>query len=622
MNPPFLYKSARADQTRVAVWLSLGLVLLVCATFWGTRSCDFVNLDDPLFVSENPHIRHGLTHDSWRWCWTADLTSDSPHADYWQPITFLVRASIISAFGLNPAMHHSVNLLLHIFNTLLVFHVLRRMTGAGGRCALIAALWAVHPQRVESVAWITELKDLLSGFFWWLAIWAYLRYAALPSLRRYLPVVLLFALALLSKPVAITLPAILLLLDAWPLRRAPLRFRAWRRWGTLLAEKLPMILMTLVIIGLTLRSQNGVFRAVAPINPLANALASCGIYLKKFLFPWPLYVPYAPFKASPDLSILLGWALLLGTITGITIVQRDRRPWLLLGWAWFLITLTPVLGLRDIATADRFTYIPAVGLIFPLVWLAEEGLRSRRHSFLIGFLLAFAVLLPLARLCHRQTNFWKDGIALFHHAVEQNPDNVLPQTNLAAALVQAGRPMEALPHLRMALAINPGHPNIHVCKGNALLLLGRPREARDCFLHALKISPQFADAYFPLGNLYLADGDIASAIDCYIKNLEGKPYHASARLNLGIALAAKGNLAEAMRQMEMALHLIPDYAEAHYNLGLLRIRNGETDRAIRHFEVALALRPQWTLPRIALDKLRKRPSLKSSDVKAPSSRKA
>ncbi len=579
------------------------LALMTLVTFWKVSRCDFINFDDPLYVTQNPHIASGFTLNSLKWCVTADLFEDSSRADYWQPVTFLARALIISVFGLNPAMHHSVNLVLHVINTLLLFHVLYRMTGATLRCALIAALWAVHPQRVESVAWITEIKDLLSGFFWLLALWAYLRYVARPGWKRYLPVLLLFTLGLMSKPMVVTFPLILLVLDFWPLKRVVLQWKEWRRWQTLIVEKLPLFALSLASGILTLRAQNGAFYTNTHISLWDNIVLSYGTYLWKTFIPWPLYLPYPPLEGRLDWATLTVHVIVLGVITLLASAQHLHRPWLLAGWSWFLITLIPVIGLRDIATADRFTYLPSIGINLFLVSLLTDTWSPIPKPFRTSIIVLFLSLSVF--LCFRQTLFWRNSITLFEHAVSIQPKNLISQTNLGHALNQEGHPDAALPHLKIALEIKPTDPDVHFNKGTSLLLLGKTNEASVCYLHAIKIAPHKTGPYYPLGNLFMADGDINSAAHCYIKTLQGLPDHVMARNNLAMILATKGEMDEAILQFQVVVKFQPTYAHAHYNLGLLLLRKKQPNEAILHLETAVRLSPEWDLPKKALSKARK-----------------
>ena len=386
----------------------------------------FINLDDPYYVTANPQVLPGITRAGLAWAMTANVASN------WHPLTLLSHMLDCQLYGLHPTGHHATSLLLHLANVLLLFAVLRGMTGAAGRSAAVAALFAVHPLHVESVAWVAERKDVLSALFWILAMGAWARYARAPSLGRYLLVFLLMALGLTAKPMVVTLPFALLLLDVWPLDRLGL---GWKR---LAVEKLPLLALSAASSLITLRYQE---TSLVPLGVVpwrlraANALVSYAAYLGKLFLPRHLAVFYPIQPAIPAWEVA-GAAVLLIAITVLAIWRARREPWLLVGWLWFLGTLVPVIGLVQVgrqAMADRYTYIPSIGLFLAVVWsLAELG-RAHRAALATA---AGIVILALAATTRVQIGYWSDGATLFRHALAATDDgNYLAHIGLGKALM-------------------------------------------------------------------------------------------------------------------------------------------------------------------------------------------
>ncbi|HEY9422309.1 MAG TPA: hypothetical protein VIW92_12900 [Thermoanaerobaculia bacterium] len=401
------------------------LALLTVLAFLPSLGNGYVLLDDPLYVTGNPQVRQGITREGLAWALTANV------ANNWHPLTVLSHMLDVEVFGLPAAGHHLTSLLLHLANVLLLFAALQRMTGAAFRSALVAALFAVHPTRVESVAWIAERKDVLSGLFWMLALLAYVHYACRPNPRRYLPVALAMALGLAAKPMVVTLPCVLLLLDFWPLGR--------RGWGRLILEKVPLFVLSAASSLVTLRYQE---TSLAPLEVLpwdlrfANAAVSYATYLGKAFLPRNLAVFY-PFPAEIPAWKVAGASALLLLLTGLAIWRARRSPWLLVGWLWFLGTLVPVIGLVQVgrqAMADRYTYLPFIGLFLAMVWGAAE-LAQRRASLrpILGTLAVLAIL-GLAGMTRAQVHHWRDSVTLFRHALKVSRDNPLARRGLAKAL--------------------------------------------------------------------------------------------------------------------------------------------------------------------------------------------
>jgi tetratricopeptide (TPR) repeat protein len=439
-----------ASGRRLSLLLGAALALLTLAAYLPTLHNGFVNLDDGLYVTGNSHVQAGITRASVAWALTANV------ANNWHPLTLLSHLLDCQLFGLDAAGHHATSLLLHLANVLLLFAVLRQLTGAVWRSAAVAALFAVHPAHVESVAWVAERKDVLSALFWLLAMGAYGRYARRPALGRYLWVVLAMALGLAAKPMVVTLPFALLLLDVWPLERLGL---GWRR---LAMEKLPLLALSAASSLVTLRYQR---TSLAPLGldpwslRLANAAVSYAAYLGKLLLPGNLAVFYPIPLAIPAWKVA-GAAALLAVITTLAVRSARKSPWLLVGWLWFLGTLVPVIGLVQVgrqAMADRYTYIPSIGLFVAIVWGIAELIGERRivSTTILAMAVAAAIAL-LAMGTWMQIGYWRDSVALYRHALAVTRDNYVAHVGLAKALTARRNWTGAAEQYRAALALRPG----------------------------------------------------------------------------------------------------------------------------------------------------------------------
>jgi tetratricopeptide (TPR) repeat protein len=490
-------------------------------------------------------------------------------------------------YGLNPGGHHLTNVLLHTATVILLFLVLRRMTGFLWRSAFVAAVFAIHPLRVESVAWVAERKDVLSGLFFMLTLWAYTRYAqgrarvpsqassasAVPvpdprsSTFDYCLVLLFFALGLMSKPMLVTLPFVLLLLDYWPLQR-------FKRptLPRLLLEKLPLFGLAAASCVITVFAQDETIQTFEkfPLSlRVGNALISGVAYLRQMFWPAKLAVLY-PFNAGEVgvSGVVLSLVVLAGISMGAFVLRR-RCPYLLTGWLWYLIMLAPVIGIVQVgaqARADRYTYLPQIGLYLLLTWGAADccvGWR-RRRAVLGG--LAAVILAALIFRARTQTACWRNAESLWTHTIDCSSDNSIAQNNLAEVLHQEGREAEAMEHLQMALQINPDFAEAHNNLGNVRFQNGKEDEAIAQYQTALQINPDYAVAHYNLGNALIRKGDLDGAITHFQKALQINPDYAEAHNNLGYALIEKNRMAEAITHFQTALQINPDYADARKNL--------------------------------------------------------
>jgi Flp pilus assembly protein TadD len=600
-------------------FIYLALAVAVFAVFWQVQTHDFVNFDDQEYVTDNPHVRAGLTVEGIAWAFTTF------YAGNWHPLTWLAHMLDCQLFGLNPAGHHLTNVVLHLANTLLLLLILHRMTGALWRSSLVAALFAIHPLHVESVAWVAERKDVLSTLFWFLTIWAYLGYVKRPSSGRYLLVLVAFACGLMAKPMVVTLPFVLLLLDYWPLarmhRRLPhdgenLQLHAAGGSGEnsvaflrLLREKAPLLALAAVSSVMTFIAQKSggaieILDVVPVESRLGNALVSYVKYIGKML--WPNHL--AIFYPHPGDSLLwwqpVGAALLLTGITLLVVREAQRRPYLITGWLWYVGTLVPVIGLVQVggqAMADRYTYVPLIGLFVAVAWSLGDLARTWRYSRFASVVAVGAVLSVLTICTWKQVRYWRNSFTLFEHALGVTTNNFVAENNLANALVSQNRLQEAIPHYARAIALKPTHAEAYGNMGVLLARQGRFPEASAYYVRALQLKPDSAEIHNNLGVALVELGRVEEATRHYLRAIKLKPDYAEAYNNLGNALAERERLGEAIPDFEKALILYPSYPEAHNNLGVALARLGRLEEAISHFKKALQLKPDFTQARDNLE---------------------
>jgi tetratricopeptide (TPR) repeat protein len=450
----------------IPLLICLAIVLATVAVYHPVRNNDFIDFDDPQYVVENKNIQNGLTPEAIKWAFT------TTHAYNWHPVTWLSHLLDCRLFGLNPAGHHLTSVVFHMANALLLFAVLRRMTGATWRSAFVAALFALHPLHVESVAWVSERKDVLSTFFWLLTMWFYVGYTRQPKPVAYLLVVAAFALGLMAKQMLVTLPLVLLLLDYWPLGR----FAGWQKnsqventFGRCFAEKLPLLALSAAasIIVLYVQSKAALVRSVhqIPIGfRFANALLAYVRYIGKMFWPVNLGILYPyPLTEPPLWRFAAAGLLLLGVTAAVFRFSRNRR-WLVVGWLWYLGTLVPVIGMVQVglqAMADRYSYVPLIGLFIIIAWAAPELTERLRYREIVLTVSAVAVLAVLSVLACRQVSFWKDSITLFAHTVAVTKGNDIMHYNLGRLLLDRGDTEGAIYHWAEAVRIKPDQPTIH-----------------------------------------------------------------------------------------------------------------------------------------------------------------
>ena len=533
----------------------LFLAAITFAVFGQTLGHEFVNFDDDVYVYENPVVAGGLTFKGIVWAFSC-------HAANWHPLTWISHMLDCQLYGLHPAGHHLTNVILHSATVIALFLVLRQMTGALWRSAFVAAVFAIHPLRVESVAWVAERKDVLSGLFFMLTIGAYVRHARNPlSAARYALVILLFALGLMCKPMLVTLPLVLLLLDYWPLQRK-------EPAGRLVLEKLPLFALSAASCAATLLAQREAMPltgAVSVPSLLVTALLGCKVYLCQMVCPVGLAVFYPfPHQGLPVQESAMAGTL-LAVISAAVVWQRRRRPWLLVGWIWYVVMLLPVLGIVQVGQqghADRYTYLPGIGLVLAATWLVAEWRMSRaaQAGLVAGIISLFMVC------AWQQTAYWQNSETLWADALACTTNNDLAQDNLGVVIMQKGRLDAAINCFQQALEIRPNFGEARNNLGNALLQTGKVDEAIACFRQALQIRPDFAEAEDNLGFALLQAGKVDEAITHCRRALQIKPDDVEACVNLGNAFFQKGKVQDAIAHYRNALKIRPEFANAQKNL--------------------------------------------------------
>jgi tetratricopeptide (TPR) repeat protein len=605
----------------VPAWLLAAvLVLVTLALYWPATRCDFVNYDDPDYVTENVRVQMGLTLGNMGWAFAAET------ANNWHPITWLSLMLDVTLFGKSAAGFHFTNLALHALNAGLLFWLLWTMTGSRWRSAGVAALFAWHPVHVESVAWVAERKDVLSGFFGLLALLFYVQFTQwakrqaaraepeaqvgppqseaashLTPARFYLSGAywlawFCFTLGLLSKPMLVTWPFVLLLLDYWPLAR----FKPGNA-GPLIREKIPFLALAAAasVVTFVVQQQTG---AVTPMDSLplgarcANALISYGGYLQKLFWPADLAVIYPYPDHWPLAQVALAGTILAG-ISAFACRQRRRYPFFLMGWLWYLGTLVPVIGLVQVgkqAMADRYAYIPSVGVLMIILWGAGELTRCRLCLRLgLSAAVSAALILCLVRT-RQQLGYWRNSEILFRHALAVTVNNYIAHNNLGNALADQGQADAAVGEFQAAVRLKPDDAEAHNNLGMTLLDQGHPPMAISHFQNALRLNPDFAAARNNLGIALTKQGQTEAAILQFQAVIRLQPDFAGARNNFGLALLYNGQAKAAISQFQEAVRLKPDFSDARCNLGNALLQQGQNEAAVSQFQTTLRLNPNLT----------------------------
>lgn len=584
--------------------VSVGLLALVVVAYAGVRHFDFVDFDDYVYVRDNPHVRDGLTWPGLVWAFSATYAAN------WHPLTWLSHMADVALFGMSPGGHHVTSLLLHAVNTLLVWVAFRRLTGRPWRSALVAAIFAVHPLHVESVAWIAERKDLLSTMFAMLVLWSYAGYVRMGGRVRYAGAVLFSALSLMAKPMFVTIPFLMLLLDVWPLQRMP----GWSHgdrpavsWSRLLVEKVPFAVLALGSSAITIVAQHGAGAVVSlgaiPLGArVCNAFVTYVIYLRQTIWPARLAAFY-PYPLTLPAGEAIGAVVFCAAVTVALALSARTRPYLLVGWLWFVGTLVPVIGLVQVgaqAHADRYMYAPLLGILVAAVWGASELAARWAVPRRVAVALSVAVVTACAAATDVQSAYWQDGIALWQHAVSVTPPNSHARSNLGVSLAAAGRQTDAIAEYREAIAIDPGLPQAHYNLGLALVATHDTGGAIAEFREAVRLRPDYASAHDSLGNALMDAHQVDAAVAEYREALRIRPDDAKVHNNLGTAFAEAGRPADAAREFIAAVGLEPQRAEWQYAAGIACALQGDEARAIEYLREAVRLDPRHERARRAL----------------------
>lgn len=575
--------------------LLFGLTFLV---FLPATQNAFLNYDDNVYVTENPHVQSGPTWANLKWAFTTG------HAANWHPLTWLSHMADCWFYGPKPAGHHLTSVLLHALNTMLLFLVLQRMTDATWRSLVVALLFGLHPLRVESVAWVAERKDVLSGFFFMLTLLAYAQYVRFSrvneskSHRFYFFALAAFVSGLMSKPMLVTVPFVLLLLDWWPLKRFAtddLRLAIWN----LFREKIPFFLLSALSCVVTFKIQQS-DAAVVNILPFAarveNVLVSYGRYISKLFWPVNLAV-YYPHPNNWPLATVLTCAIALALASWFAISAARKHSYFTVGWFWFLGMLVPVIGLVQVGTqsmADRYTYLPMIGILVLIVWGIHEVAIRRRPLIVIFTVIGATTVFACVALTFRQIGYWRDSETLFRHALAATKENSVAHDNLGRALGEKGQLDEAMEQYQAALELNANDPYANNGLGVLLMKKRNYAEAAEYLRKTLALDPKNAIAHYNLGLILANWGSLDEAIRHFEETIRFMPDYAEAHNNLGGALAMQRRFNDAIPHYRQAIRLKPNVAIIHKNLGVALLETGQLDEAIDEFREAISLQADFT----------------------------
>ncbi|WP_050785588.1 tetratricopeptide repeat protein [Pedosphaera parvula] len=592
----------QSESATILPWIFVALTAITLLLYMPSLKGDFVNYDDPDYVTANVEVQKGLTGESIRWAFTTG------HASNWHPLTWLSHMVDYQLYELKPAGHHATNLILHTANVLLLFWVLWRSTKNVWPSAVVAALFAWHPLHVESVAWISERKDVLSAFFWLLTMWAYaehvrgLKESGKKTMLFYGLSLMTFALGLLSKPMLVTLPFVLLLLDYWPLNRLSLESKS--AWPRLMVEKVPFFLLAFAdsVTTFLVQKKGGAVSSLESIalgERIANAFVSYLRYVGKMVWPENLSILYPhPHPAKwPILLVIASVVFVLGMSAAAVVWGRKQR-YLFVGWFWFLGTMVPVIGLVQVgiqAMADRYSYIPHIGLFIVLAWGVPEMLASWKQRMEVLVLTTTMALIACLALTLNQEKYWCDSVTLFTHATRVTKNNYLAYNNLGHWLDNQGKPDEALANYQKSIEINPNYDEAQNNIGYVLAKKGKPEEAIPYYFSSLRLNPNRAEVHNNLGNAYADLGKLDEAIREYQAALKINTNYAEAYNGIGISLAKKGDLAGATRWLSDAIRLNPKNVSSHSNLGNVYAMQGKFDLAAIEYKLVLKQNPDDAL---------------------------
>jgi tetratricopeptide (TPR) repeat protein len=600
--PPVLSPSniEKRPSIRSIVFISIALIIFILTVYIQVGNYEFTNFDDPLYVTENLHVKSGLTGENIVWAFT------SIEASNWHPITWLSHMADARFYGMNPRGHHLTNVIIHALSSLFLLLLLIHLTNSLWQSSFVAFLFALHPLHVESVAWVAERKDVLSAFFWFLTLIIYSEYVSKRKPALYMLSLFTFVLGLMSKPMLVTLPVVMLLMDFWPLDRyrhekngqsqqlSVINFQI----KALVKEKIPFFVCSLLSAVITLYAQNkgGAIKSfdLVPLGfRIENALVAYLKYIMKALWPQDLVVLY-PYPHSISLWQAIGSLLLLLCVSWATILVRRRHLYLPVGWFWFLITLVPVIGLIQVGAqsmADRYTYIPLTGLFIMTAWGVPNLISGFKHREVILAMLGSAVIIALSALTWQQIGHWRDGISLFSHALQFTTGNLDAHNNLGDALFKKGDVDAAIQEYQESLRLMPNYSLAHNNLGVALAKKGHVDAAIQEYLEALRLDSNFLQAHDNLGNAFFKKGDIDAAIQEYNEALRLEPNFSNAHTSLGNAFFKKGDVDAAIQEYQKSLRINPNNVETHNNLGATLDSKGDQDAAIQEYQEAVRINP-------------------------------
>ena len=554
--------------------LCLVLACITLGVFWQVGDHQFINYDDPLYITSNTNVKAGLTGKNILWAFTTMAASN------WHPLAWLSHMTDVEVFGLSARGHHLTNAFIHTASTLLLFLLLTQITASPWKSLFVSALFALHPLHVESVAWAAERKDVLSGLFWFLTLLFYAGYVKHRTFKFYLLTLFSFIVGLMTKPMLVTLPPVMILMDYWPLNRFQSEepadglkglFRGYGSFSILVKEKVPFFLLSLLSAVVTMFAQRSggtvsSFEAVPLVFRIENALIVYTKYIAKTIWPQNLAFLY-PFPLSLPLWQVLASSVILILVTIATIHFWRRKPYFFVGWFWFFITLLPVIGLIQVGSqsmADRYTYIPLIGLFIMVSWGVPDLLRGLRYRSAILITLSCVVIFALTLTTWRQLGYWKDNISLYRHTLDVTNNNYIILNNLGIALAERGEVEAAIQAYQEALRIWPGSVTAHVNLGAALADRGKLDEAISQYQEALRLRPDYA----------LARTNWSKALN-----------------NRGVELAQQGRMDEAIHYFNEALRIDPELVDGHFNLGITLARLKRDDEAAEQFVLVLRLTP-------------------------------
>ena len=586
------------NDRRQTLLVCLVLIIATLTVYSQVGRFDFIRFDDSVYVTENRNVRSGLTRQSLTWAFNfADKGGN-----YWQPLTWLSHMLDVELYGLVARQHHLTNVIFHIASAILLFLTLNRMTGARWRSAFVAALFALHPINVESVAWIAERKNVLSTFFWMLTLLAYGYYDERPGRIRYFVVLFVFLLGLLAKPMLVTLPFVLLLLDYWPLSRKHKQGPdgvSTRSVNQLIIEKIPLLVLSGLSVYLASSSLRGggsyqSLESIPMTLRIGNALVSYIRYMGKMIWPEQLAIFYS-YPSTVPIWQTTGASIFLVAVSIFVLFMRRRHAYLAVGWFWFIGTLIPVSGLVQAglwpAMADRWAYVPLIGLFITVAWGGKQIVDRWRLLRIPVVCAGLSILMLLILAARIQVGYWANSITLFERAIAATGGSWVAHNNLGKVLTESGSSEEAFHHYSAALQYNPNSAHIHVNFGSALLARGKIDEAVDHFENALKLDPDFTEAYINLGLAHVRRGNIEKAVYLFRIALQKNPGHANAHQNLKLALLIQEKISRATERMHQLLNI--DLAESGLDLKMIELskRKRELMETVDQFQKALARQP-------------------------------